>query len=233
MPVQVNPPIIGYVDPDSPEAKLGIQPGDEILSVDGKPITSWHDVQETTHSGAQHESAGGYCAPGQVHQHLRTDDRGERGARPEDPQPRPARSPGHQDASVSDSAAEAAGLKAATRSWCSPKFRCTAPINSSSSSRSAPGRPKDIVVKRDGERTTLKVTPRLDPSAKVGRIGAEIGTGKPIYRIEHIPPWVQIADGRGPHHQHLLRAGSLQANGRRLEGSERPAGHPGACWPPT
>jgi regulator of sigma E protease len=48
MPVQVNPPIIGYVEPGSPEAKLGIQPGDEILSVDGKPITSWHEVQEKT-----------------------------------------------------------------------------------------------------------------------------------------------------------------------------------------
>src|ERR1035438_8935179 len=48
MPVQVNPPTIGYVDPASPEAKLGIEPGDEILSVDGKAITSWHDVQETS-----------------------------------------------------------------------------------------------------------------------------------------------------------------------------------------
>jgi regulator of sigma E protease len=55
-----------------------------------------------------------------------------------------------------------------------------------------PGEAKDIVIKRDGQRTTLKVTPRLDTSAKVGRIGAEIGTGKPVYRIEHIPPWVQI-----------------------------------------
>ena len=32
----------------------------------------------------------------------------------------------------------------------------------------------------------------MDSSAKVGRIGAEIGTGKPIYRIEHITPWTQI-----------------------------------------
>src|ERR1039458_1077459 len=39
----------------------------------------------------------------------------------------------------------------------------------------------------------LKVPPRLDTSAKVGRIGAEIGSGRPVYRIEHIPPWVQIA----------------------------------------
>ena len=33
VPVQVSPPIIGYVDPGSREAKLGIQPGDEIISV--------------------------------------------------------------------------------------------------------------------------------------------------------------------------------------------------------
>jgi regulator of sigma E protease len=57
-----------------------------------------------------------------------------------------------------------------------------------------PGETKDIVVRRDGQRVALTVTPRLDTSAKVGRIGAEIGTGKPVYRIEHIPPWTQIAD---------------------------------------
>ena len=51
-----------------------------------------------------------------------------------------------------------------------------------------PGEAQDIVVKRDGQRKTIKVTPRLDTSANVGRIGAEIGTGKPVYRIEYIPP---------------------------------------------
>jgi regulator of sigma E protease len=56
-----------------------------------------------------------------------------------------------------------------------------------------PGETKEIVIKRNGQRTTLKVTPRLDASAKVGRIGAEIGTGNPVYRIEYIPPWVQIS----------------------------------------
>ncbi|MCU0786285.1 MAG: site-2 protease family protein [Verrucomicrobia bacterium] len=55
-----------------------------------------------------------------------------------------------------------------------------------------PGETKEIVVKRNGTRQTLKVTPRLDTSASVGRIGAEIGSGRPIYRIEHIAPWTQI-----------------------------------------
>ena len=44
LPVPVNPPIIGYVEPGSAEAKLGIQEGDVIVAVDGKPINSWQDV---------------------------------------------------------------------------------------------------------------------------------------------------------------------------------------------
>ena len=48
LPVQVNPPIIGYVDPQSPEGKMGIQEGDRIVAVDGKPVKSWDEVTETT-----------------------------------------------------------------------------------------------------------------------------------------------------------------------------------------
>ena len=44
LPVPVNPPIIGYVEPGSPEAKLGIHEGDVIKAVDGKKINSWHDI---------------------------------------------------------------------------------------------------------------------------------------------------------------------------------------------
>jgi regulator of sigma E protease len=44
LPVPVNPPIIGYVEPGSAEAKLGIREGDVITAVEGKPINSWQDV---------------------------------------------------------------------------------------------------------------------------------------------------------------------------------------------
>jgi regulator of sigma E protease len=46
LPVQVDPSIVGYVEPDSPEAKLGIQQGDRIVAVDGKRVNSWQDVHE-------------------------------------------------------------------------------------------------------------------------------------------------------------------------------------------
>ena len=48
LPMLVNPSFIGYVDPNSAEAKLGIQPGDRIVEVAGNKITTWHQVNETT-----------------------------------------------------------------------------------------------------------------------------------------------------------------------------------------
>ena len=48
LPIPVNPPIIGYVEPGSAEAKLGIQEGDRIVAVNGKPVKSWQDVMLNT-----------------------------------------------------------------------------------------------------------------------------------------------------------------------------------------
>src|SRR5512132_2996361 len=38
LPVLVNPSIIGYLDPKSEEAKMGIREGDRIVAMDGKPV---------------------------------------------------------------------------------------------------------------------------------------------------------------------------------------------------
>jgi regulator of sigma E protease len=48
LPRPVNPPIIGYVNPESEEAKLGIKAGDQITAIDGKPVQTWQDVLNTT-----------------------------------------------------------------------------------------------------------------------------------------------------------------------------------------
>jgi regulator of sigma E protease len=47
LPVLVNPAIIGGVEPGSPEDKLGIRPGDRIVAVNGKAVTSWEEAQMT------------------------------------------------------------------------------------------------------------------------------------------------------------------------------------------
>jgi len=38
-------PIIGAVDPGSPAEKAGLQPGDEIVSIDGESLPSWEEAQ--------------------------------------------------------------------------------------------------------------------------------------------------------------------------------------------
>jgi regulator of sigma E protease len=38
-------PLIGAVDPGSPAAQAGIQPGDEIVEIDGKPQKNWEEAQ--------------------------------------------------------------------------------------------------------------------------------------------------------------------------------------------
>ena len=191
IPVQVSPPIIGYVDPGSPEAKLGIQPGDQILSVDGKPISSWHDIQETTILARSTNLTVVIMRAGKFTNtyELTTVVSEALGLKVLNLDPR--------DHPViknvrADSPAEAAGLKAGDEILVFAQVPLHGADQFIKLVQKCPGETKDIVVKRDGQRTTLKVTPRLDGSAKVGRIGAEIGTGRPIYRIEYIPPWIQI-----------------------------------------
>ena len=43
LPMLVNPSVIGYLDPKSPEAQAGIREGDKIVGVDGKPVKSWQE----------------------------------------------------------------------------------------------------------------------------------------------------------------------------------------------
>jgi regulator of sigma E protease len=48
IPISVSPSFIGPMDPKSPEAAMGIQEGDRIVSVDNQLVTSWEDIQKYT-----------------------------------------------------------------------------------------------------------------------------------------------------------------------------------------
>jgi regulator of sigma E protease len=43
-------PAVGSLIPDKPAAKAGLQPGDLILSIDGKPIKSWNEMTGIIHT---------------------------------------------------------------------------------------------------------------------------------------------------------------------------------------
>ncbi|HKW30325.1 MAG TPA: RIP metalloprotease RseP, partial [Verrucomicrobiae bacterium] len=48
LPLPVNPPIIGYVEPGSAEARLGIQEGDVIKAVNNKKVIDWKEIVMNT-----------------------------------------------------------------------------------------------------------------------------------------------------------------------------------------
>ena len=48
LPVMRDPPIVGYVNPESPEGKMGIQARDELVQVDGQAVKTWREVQIAT-----------------------------------------------------------------------------------------------------------------------------------------------------------------------------------------
>jgi regulator of sigma E protease len=193
IPVPINPPIIGYVDPGSPEAKLGIEPGDVILSVDGKPITSWREVQETTILARGTNLPVVIARPGQFTNtyELGTVMSEALGLKilNLDPRDHPV-----IKRVLSGSPAEKAGLKAGDEVLMFAQVPLFGSDQFIKLIQKCPGETKDILVRRDGKRMALKVTPRVEPGGKVGRIGAEIGTGNPVYRIEHITPWNQISE---------------------------------------
>ncbi len=58
-------PVVGWVEPDSPARALGIEPGDRVLSLDGRKIETWEELENSI------LSSGGQ----QVHLTIRRDGR--------------------------------------------------------------------------------------------------------------------------------------------------------------
>src|ERR1041385_2994903 len=175
LPMLVNPSYIGYVEPNSAEAKLGIQPGDRIVEVSGKKVTTWQQIQEITalartnvlpvaieHAGARKT----YNLEAKTSEVLGIKSLNL------DPQEHPT-----VMAVISGSAAEAAGIQ--------PKDTLMSfagvPISGSDQFvglvQKRPDQPTEIVVERgpQKEKLTIKVTPKMDPSTKKGFLGIQFG----------------------------------------------------------
>jgi regulator of sigma E protease len=195
LPVPVNPPIIGYVEPGSAEAKLGIYEGDVIKSVDGKPIDSWQQVVMDTvvartttlpvvieHAGRDHSyqlQATTDNAIGLKMLNL-------------DPRDHP-----QVMQVLSGTPAEKAGLK--------PKDVIVSfagvPVASREQLidliRKRGGQATEMRVQRDVEKLTLNVTPTLDPETKFGQVGIMLGSDSTQVYIVQKPgptPWENVGN---------------------------------------
>jgi len=195
LPVTINPPIIGYVEPNSAEAKLGIQEGDQITAVDGTAVGSWEAVQNATVFARTN------VIPVTIERHgvkqtyqLTTTISDVINLKVLNLDPRDH--PLVQDV-LAGSPAEKAGIKSGDEIVSVAKVPVFGREHFIKMIQGRPLEPTEIVLKRKGEKVTLTVTPRLDPSTKKGLIGAALTTSAAtVYHVQRPgpTPWVQITD---------------------------------------
>jgi len=194
LPVPINPSIIGYVPDDSVEAKLGIKPGDKIVAVDGKQVTSWQDVMNITilarsevfkvdiERGGKRQT---YALTGKTDNSL--------GLKMLnlDSQEKPVVGvvePGKP--------AEKAGLKTGDRfvSFGGVPIFSHEQLIDVITKRA--GITSDVVVERDGKRIASTVTPQMDKELKRGRIGISFASTPLQYEVQRPgpTPWKQVAE---------------------------------------
>jgi regulator of sigma E protease len=196
LPEPVSPPIIGYVPPDSQEYQMGLREGDLIVSVNGKVVKSWQDVQTntilartnvipviverdhqtTTYSlkAVANETLGGLKM-------LNLDARDHPVVRSVE-----AGSPAAKAGLVVEDEFQSFGGV--------PIFNQEQLVDLI---RKRGGQPTEMIVKRGEQRLVLQVTPLVDPVTKRGRIGVGITPNGKIIYAERRPgpyPWTQIAE---------------------------------------
>lgn len=190
LPVPVNPPVIGFMDPASPEAKLGIRSGDKIVAVDGKPVKSWEEVCSITFLALTNVLPVSIEHNGKTNIYpLKAEAGNLADLKMLNLNPRDflvieavnAGSPAEKATIKSgDQILEFAGVPISSTHQLTNLVQKFAGL-------SAP-----IVVLRGTRRLALNVTPIIDPATKMSRMGVLFGAGKDVYEVEHPTPWAQI-----------------------------------------
>jgi regulator of sigma E protease len=198
LPVLVNPSIIGYVDPASPEGQMGIQKGDRIIAVDGKPVKSWEDVMISTAVALtntlpvtiRHEDKAGVKGKTGIYM-LTAEGTNVLGAKIFNLDPLD-----HLivDEVVPGQPAEAAKIKVGDEVVGFAGIPISSREQFINLIQKRGSQPTPITVKRGGKRLTLNVTPVTDPSSKRSRVGIMFSLGKDVYIIEHPTPWAQVQE---------------------------------------
>ena len=195
LPIPVNPAIVGYVEPNSVEAKLGIQDGDRIVAVNGKPVKTWQDVMLNTivarssvipviiqHDGKERTySLKATTDNGLGLKLLHLD---------------PRDHPQVLDVSAG-SPADKAGLKMGDRIISFAGVPIASQEQLIDLIRKCGGQASTMRVERNGEKVALNITPNIDPGTKSGRIGVALGVdATQVYMIQRPgpTPWEQVRD---------------------------------------
>jgi regulator of sigma E protease len=195
LPVTINPSIIGYVDPKSPEAKMGIQESDRIIQVDGHKVSSWEDVQTDTilartnvipvvieHNGVRTTYQLTATVSDTIGLKLLNLD-------PRDHAIVEEIKPGTR--------AAAAGMMAGDEIVSVDKMPVYGQQRFVEMIQARPEQPTEIALIRNKERMAVTVTPALIPATHKGMIGAIVTASSAMrYQVQRPgpAPWTQMAD---------------------------------------
>jgi len=190
LPVPVSQPIIGKVDPASPESRLGIREGDRVVMVDNQPIKSWEEVMEFTMLARTNlipvviERDGvsnTYNLTATVNDviGLKTLNL--------DPREHPV-----VGAVESGMPAAAAGLQSGDKILSVNGIPVPGQSQMIELISKSEGKPCKFVFDRKNERKSVTVTPQYDRANKRARIGIIFSAG--VYEVQHPTPWAQVKD---------------------------------------
>ncbi|MEO7297581.1 MAG: RIP metalloprotease RseP [Verrucomicrobiota bacterium] len=187
LPIAVNPSIVGYVDPVSPEFKLGVREGDRILKVDGKFVKSWQEVQMATILARTNIVPVVMERNGiQDTYNLATEKNELVGVKilNLDPKDHPAIAqvlPG--------SVAEKAGLQVNDTFLSFAGVPILGQEQLVGLIKKRPGQPSDLEIMRGKEKMKFTVTPQIDPSTKAGRLGVALTPSTTtVYQVQRPGP---------------------------------------------
>lgn len=195
LPVLVDPPFIGHVDPKSPEAALGIQAGDKVLAVEGKAIKSWPEVQEAAALARTNVLKVTIERNGERKDYqLATELNPVFGLKMLNLEPR-----GHPEVLevLPGQAGEEAGLKLRDVVVSFAQVPISSREQLISLIEKRPGEPTEMVVERGDQKVAIKVTPRLNPATQKGRIGVALGnSSSTVYQVQRPgpTPWAHMTE---------------------------------------
>ncbi len=193
LPVQVNPSVIGYVEVNSAEQKLGIKEGDTIVEVNGKKVKSWQEVHMQTIFARTNVLPVVIERAGARQTYMLTAVPNDLMGKMLNLDPK-----GHPVISQLEAGlpAERAGLKAEDRFLSFGGVPIYSQEQLVDLIRKSAGKPKEVTVERAGKRIALTVTPLFDPDLKRGRIGVALTSSSVSFVVERPgpTPWAQIEE---------------------------------------
>jgi regulator of sigma E protease len=188
LPTLVDPPIVGEVQANTPEAQMGIKEGDRIVMVNNQPIQSWQDIVFATVTAQTNVMPVVISRGKETNTYYLT------------AQPTPLGKLLNLDSLEHPVIGSVeAGMPAAKVDLKrGDTILAVNGISTPSRERmievvsNSVGAPCVITYLRKGEKRTTTVTPIYDPTTKQPRIGIAFSPG--VYEVKHPTPWDQVKD---------------------------------------